>query len=86
MSQWLVYVLRCSDNTLYTGVTTDIERRVIEHNEDNKVAAKYTRIRRPVKLVYTESCANRSEALKREHGIKKLSRQQKELLVAGTTS
>ncbi len=85
MSQWLVYVLRCSDDTLYTGVTTDVERRVNEHNADNKVAAKYTRIRRPVKLVYTESCANRSAALKREHGIKKLSRQQKELLISGAT-
>lgn len=86
MSQWQVYVLRCSDDTLYTGVTTDVERRVNEHNQDNKVAAKYTRMRRPVELVYTERCASRSEALKREHGIKKLTRQEKEILISNANS
>ena len=82
MSSWIVYVLRCKDDTLYTGVTTDIERRVNEHNLDNKLAASYTRGRRPVKLVYKEDCDDRSQALKREIGIKKLKRKQKEALIA----
>lgn len=81
MGQWTVYVLRCGDDTLYTGVTTDIERRVSEHNYDDKLAASYTKSRRPVKLVYTEKCDDRSEALKREIGIKKLKRKQKEALI-----
>ena len=81
MSQWMVYVLRCNDDTLYTGVTTDLQRRLSEHNQDDKSGAKYTRVRRPVELVYSESCQTRSEAMKREHGIKKLSRAQKELLI-----
>lgn len=81
MSKWTVYVLRCKDDSLYTGVTTDIERRVNEHNHDNKLAASYTKSRRPVKLVYTESCEDRSQALKREMGIKKLKRKQKEALI-----
>jgi putative endonuclease len=81
MNQWLVYVLRCGDNSLYTGVTTDVERRVREHNQDNKLAASYTRSRRPVTLVYTELCSNRSEAQKREMEIKRLTRQQKEGLI-----
>jgi len=81
MSQWVVYVLRCGDDSLYTGVTTDVERRVHEHNFDNKLAASYTRSRRPVKLAYTEECDDRSEALKREIDIKKLKRKQKEALI-----
>ncbi len=81
MVQWTVYVLRCRDDSLYTGVTTDIERRVNEHNSDNKLAASYTRSRRPVKLVYTEACDDHSQALKREMGIKKLKRKQKEALI-----
>lgn len=81
MSEWTVYVLRCKDDSLYTGVTTDIERRLDEHNHDNKLAASYTKSRRPVKLVYTESCEDRSQALKREMGIKKLKRKQKEALI-----
>lgn len=81
MGQWTVYVLRCRDDSLYTGVTIDVERRVNEHNHDNKLAASYTRSRRPVKLVYTEACDDRSQALKREMGIKKLKRKQKEALI-----
>ena len=77
-------MLRCSDNSLYTGITTDVERRVDEHNSDAKLAASYARSRRPVKLVYTEQYADRSEASKREAGIKKLSRLQKEALIAST--
>ncbi len=75
-SSWFVYVLRCADDSLYTGVTTDVERRVREHNTLVK-GAKYTRVRRPVQLVYAESCIGRSEAQKREAAIKKMSRQAK---------
>ena len=73
---WFVYVLRCADDSLYTGVTTDIQRRVREHNT-LAAGAKYTRVRRPVQLVYTESCIGRSEAQKREAAIKNMSRQEK---------
>ena len=77
---WYVYVVRCSDNSLYTGITTDIERRVSEHN-NGKAAAAYTRSRRPVQLVYQEACQTRSEATKREIEIKQLSRVEKESFV-----
>ena len=76
---WYIYILRCADNTLYTGITTDVERRVREHNGE-EAAAKYTRAKRPVTLVYHESVKNRSLALKREALIKKLSKQQKKNL------
>ena len=77
---WFVYILQCSDKTLYTGVTTDIERRVAEHNTGNK-GAKYTAARRPVKLVYSEQLDSRASAQQREHQIKSLSRQQKQQLI-----
>ena len=77
---WFVYILRCSDNSLYTGITNDIERRLDEHN-DSKLGAKYTRARRPVNLVYQESFDNRSLALKREIEIKKLKKLDKEVLI-----
>jgi len=73
---YYIYILRCSDDTLYTGITTDIKRRVSEHN-DSKKGAKYTKMRRPVKLVYSEEAKDRSSALKREHEIKKMSRLKK---------
>jgi putative endonuclease len=76
MSQYIVYILECADTTLYTGITTDIEKRLKEHNESPK-GAKYTRVRRPVKLVYTEVAEDRSAASKREYEIKKLTRAQK---------
>ncbi|MCX6793652.1 MAG: GIY-YIG nuclease family protein [Candidatus Gottesmanbacteria bacterium] len=76
---WYVYILRCADNTLYTGVTTDIQRRMGEHNR-KQLGAKYTRAKRPVTLVYKEEAADRGSALKREWTIKKLSKQQKENL------
>lgn len=76
---WYVYILKCSDATLYTGVTTDIERRFREHKE-GKTGAKYTRGRFPLEVVYTETCASRSEAQKREAVIKKLTKKEKELL------
>ena len=77
---WKVYILHCADNTLYTGITTDIERRIKEHNNGNK-GARYTRTRRPVKLAYQESCISRSEASSREHSIKKLKRTEKLKLI-----
>ena len=58
-STWYVYFLRCSDNSLYAGITTDLDRRVFEHNNSNKLGAKYTRVHRPVKLVYSEKQINR---------------------------
>ena len=70
---WYVYIVKCSDNSLYTGITVDLERRVEEHNTSNK-GAKYTKSRRPVHLVYSETHQDRSSASKRESAIKKLSR------------
>ncbi len=74
-----VYIVECSDKTLYTGSTGNIGKRVQEHNS-SKAGAKYTRGRRPVKLVYVELCSTPSVALKREAEIKKLSRARKLLL------
>jgi len=78
---WYVYILQCSDTTLYTGVTTDVETRLHAHNHLN-TGAKYTRVRRPVLLVYSENCDSRSLAQKREFEIKKLSRSKKLKLIA----
>lgn len=77
---WFVYIVQCSDDSFYTGVTTDLDRRVSEHN-NSKRAAAYTRSRRPVELVYHESHSSQSTALKREYEIKQLDRQEKEALV-----
>lgn len=84
-----VYMALCADGTLYTGYTTDVEKRLIEHNGEGKTktaksaGARYTRPRRPVTLVYTESFATRSEALQREYAIKQLTRSEKWLLKEG---
>lgn len=81
-TQWYVYLLRCADDTLYAGVTTDLMRRVREHNGEFKnKGAKYTKVRRPVELVYSEECEDRSVAGKREYEIRTLSRTQKLELV-----
>jgi putative endonuclease len=77
---YFLYILRCSDDTLYTGITTDIQRRLEEHNSSAK-GAKYTRSRRPVALVYTEEFEDRSSASKREYIIKRLSRAKKLALI-----
>ncbi len=77
-----MYILRCADNSLYTGITTDIERRLSEHNSDQKRAASYTRSRRPVKLVYSESHPDRAAASRREAEIKQLDKTKKEQLIA----
>ena len=74
---WTVYMLRCADDTIYTGITTDLERRIKEHNYDDRKGAKYTRARRPVSLAYYETCTNRAEASKREYQLKRLDRSQK---------
>jgi len=74
--------VRCADGTLYTGVAIDVERRVAEHNGDGRSGARYTRSRRPVKLVYYEPAANRSAACKREYRIKQLPRREKLALIA----
>ncbi len=79
-NSWFVYMLRCADDSLYTGVTTDVERRVREHSMLVK-GAKYTRVRRPVQLVYTEQCNDRSQAQKREADIKNMPRQAKLALI-----
>ena len=81
---YYVYIVKCADGTLYTGFTTNIERRINEHNYSIRKAAKYTRSRRPVSLVHNEEYKTMSEALKREHAIKKLSRKRKiELIEKG---
>jgi putative endonuclease len=80
MNHYYVYILECSDKTLYTGSTHNIEKRIEEHNNGKK-GARYTRSRRPVKLVYVESCSTLSDALKREAQIKKLSKVQKMRLI-----
>jgi len=75
-----LYVLKCSDGTLYTGITTNLERRVEEHNFSN-LGAKYTLHRRPVELVYSKAFQTQSEALKEEFRLKKLSRKGKSELI-----
>jgi len=73
---YFVYILQCVDNTFYTGITTDLDRRIKEHNS-SKLGARYTKVRRPVKLVYSKDFTNRSEASIEESRIKKLSRLKK---------
>jgi putative endonuclease len=79
MKPWFVYIIECSDGTLYTGITVDVEARIKVHNEG--LGAKYTKPRRPVKLWYTEKHRSQSQATKRERKIKKLSRKQKLRLI-----
>lgn len=74
--KYYVYILECSDKTLYTGITTNLKKRITAHNT-SKSGAHYTKTRRPVVLVYSEKCKDLSMALKREHALKKLSRKEK---------
>ena len=76
---WYLYILRCSDGTLYTGITTDVEKRLETHRSGK--GAKYTRGRLPLELVYQEVCGSHSDALKREITIKKYSRTEKQKLI-----
>ena len=79
---WYLYILRCKDGTLYTGITTDVEKRLEAHRSGK--GAKYTRGRTPLELVYRETCGSHSEALKRELEVKKLSREEKLSLLQGS--
>ena len=73
---YYLYILKCADKTLYTGITTDLKRRITEHNS-SKLGAKYTSSRRPVKMVYLKKFKNRSFASKEEASIKKLKKNKK---------
>ena len=77
---WTVYILKCSDTTLYAGITNDLNRRLEEHNSGH--GGRFTRVRKPVKLVYFEKVQTRSDALKREASIKRLSRSKKLELIS----
>ena len=83
-STWRVYIVKCRDNSLYTGITTDVNSRIARHNAGD--GAKYTRIRRPVSLVYSETGYSKSDAKKREIAIKSLSRKNKEVLIKSAVS
>lgn len=76
---WFVYMLRCADGSLYTGITTDLDRRCQQHNAGT--ASRYTRSRRPIRPVYQEAHPNRSQSSKREAAIKALPRQEKKALI-----
>ncbi len=82
-NKWYVYIIRCCDNALYTGITTDVSRRFNEHNAQSSKAAKYLRGKLPLKLVFQLQVENKSVALKIEHKIKALSKKDKELIAAG---
>lgn len=81
-ANWFVYMVRCQDQTLYTGITTDPDKRLTAHNSKT-TGAKYTRSRRPVSLVYLEETESRSAASKREYTIKQMTAAQKNALIAG---
>ena len=78
-TKWYLYILRCKDGTLYTGIATDVQKRLEMHRSGK--GAKYTRGRGPLELVYSEECENHSQALKRECEVKKLSKDQKQQLI-----
>jgi len=80
---WYVYILECADKSLYTGVTIDCERREREHNEHARLGARYTRSRRPVRMIWHHACLNRSQAMRFEYWIKRLSRADKQRLLGG---
>ena len=77
--KWYLYLLRCGDGTLYTGITTDVEGRLVQHRSGK--GAKYTRGRGPLEVVYTEECEDHSAALKRELAVKALPREEKERMI-----
>ena len=82
-SLWQVYLLQCADQSLYAGVTTDLARRLQQHNGQLAGGARYTQARRPVALVWSESCDSRSDAQQWEHALRRLSRVQKLALISG---
>ena len=79
--KWYIYIVECCDKTFYTGITTDLERRLNEHNCSDGKGARYTRTRRPVKLIYNEAVSSMGKAIKREIAIKKMGRKGKEKLI-----
>ena len=81
MDKWILYVVRCSDGSLYAGITRNLKRRILEHNYGMK-GAKYTRSRRPVRVVHKEDCNSHSDALKKEWAFKKFSKAKKERIIA----
>lgn len=81
MKNYYVYILRCEDNSLYTGITTDVERRFSEHLGKNGKGAKYTKVHKPVKIEKVFSCCGRAEASKLEYKIKRMTKEQKENLI-----
>ena len=80
---WQVYLVQCADQSLYAGVTTNLVRRLQQHNGHLAGGARYTKARRPVALVWSEVCDSRSEAQQREYALRRLSREQKLALIAG---
>jgi len=78
---WYLYIIRCADNSLYTGITIDLERRFQEHSAQGPLTAKYLRGRAPLKLVYSTFVGNKSDASKEEYRIKQLSKKAKEALI-----
>ena len=82
---WYTYIVRCQDDSLYTGITTDLKRRVQEHNTNNKTGAKSLRHKRPVVLVYYETFGSQTEAAKREKSVKRWTRKYKLKLIEGFT-
>ena len=82
-ARWQVYLLQCADQSLYVGVTTDLARRLQQHNGQLAGGARYTQARRPVALVWSEACDSRSDAQQREHALRRLSREQKLAIIAG---
>ncbi|WP_347273420.1 GIY-YIG nuclease family protein [Candidatus Kuenenia sp.] len=83
MNNWFLYVIRCKHGRLYTGITTDVERRFAEHSSDDKKGAKYLRGKAPLTLVMKKKIGSRSMALKMEARVKKLSKIKKEMFVDG---
>lgn len=82
--EWQVYLLQCADGSLYAGITRDINRRLQQHNGQLPGGARYTRGRRPAKVVWSEACCSKSAALQREAAVKRLSRRQKQALIAAS--
>ena len=80
-NNWLIYILKCEDGSLYCGITNNLEKRLKQHKGEIKGGAKYTRSHRPCKLVYKEKSASRSEASQRESVIKKMSKDEKQSLI-----
>ncbi len=83
MPDWHLYMVRCADGSVYTGVSTDVERRWKEHQRGGSRAARYLRTRRPVDLIFSAMIGDKSAALRAEHAIKQLAKQQKEALAGG---